>query len=393
MISLNRHFIHLFVVLVLTTLCLIGCVTQSTITTPITLPSAPLAKHERFGPKPDLVNIEQVFALTTAQRRDFERFFDSHKNRSLPANKRIYKYLQRYVKNYNYFNKTLTAEQSLSQARGNCLSLAILTTALSKVVGVDTGYQLVESAPVYQKEGGIIISSQHVRSLLYAPKVPIPEGYIPLGRSGVIIDYFPTAGSHIKRTVLEPEFHAMYYRNSAADNIINQDFDRAFWQLKEALTLYPADEHSINMMAVIHEKKGLIEFADKLYRYGLKYSTEKLDLLRNYYQFLKKQKRFAEAKNIKTKLATMKVVNPFDWINLGHIAFIQEQFSEARRYYKKALKIAPYLHQGHLGVAKSEFKLGNFNASKASMQLAKKNAFDVKTKDIYELKLNALAQY
>ena len=360
---------------------------------PKPIPAAPLAEDQMFGDVPKLTSVEQIFSLTKAQQQDFERFFHSYKNNSIPANRRVYKYLQRYVKNYNYFNKTLTAEQSLSQAQGNCLSLAILTTALSKLAGVETGYQLVESAPVFQKEGDIVISSQHVRSLLYAPKIEIPDGYVSLARSGVIIDYFPSAGTHVKRTVLESEFHAMYYRNTAADEIIHKNYDKAYWLLKQALALYPTDEHAINMMAVVHERKGLTYHADKLYKYGLKYSKDKLDLLRNYQKFLRKQNRYAEAKLIKAKLATMKNVNPFDWINLGHTAFSEKKFSEAKRYYKKALKIAPYLHQGHMGVAKSEFRLGNIKASKKSMSLAKKNAFELDVQELYQQKLNALAKY
>jgi Tfp pilus assembly protein PilF len=393
MSSMYRQFIRLFAVMILTSLGLFGCMTQPKITGPKPIPVAPLAKDGLFGAKPDLTQVDQIFALTDSQREDFERFFYSRKYSTTPANKRIYKYLQRYVKNYNYFNKTLTAQQSLSQAQGNCLSLAILTTALSKVAGVDTGYQLVESAPIFQKEGDIVISSQHVRSLLFAPKIELPEGVLQFNRAGVIIDYFPSAGSHVKRTVLETEFHAMYYRNTAADEIIHKNYDKAFWLLKEALALYPTDEHSINMMAVVHERKGLAYHADKLYKYGLKHSHDKLDLLRNYQKFLTKQNRFTEAKQIKAKLATMKNVNPFDWISLGHTAFSERKFSEAKRYYNKALKIAPYLHQGHMGVAKSEFKLGNINASKKSMLLAKKNAFELKLQDLYQTKLNALAKY
>lgn len=391
--SMNRRFIRFIVVLILAPLGLFGCITQPKLTAPKAIPAAPLANNDLFGPKPDLTDVEQIFSLTDSQREDFENFFNSRKYSAVPANKRIYKYLQRYVKNYSYFNKTLTAQQSLSQAQGNCLSLAILTTALSKVAGVDTGYQLVESAPIFQKEGNIVISSQHVRSLLYAPRIEIPEGYFRFSRAGVIIDYFPSAGSHVKRTVLESEFHAMYYRNTAADEIIHKNYDIAYWLLKEALEHFPTDEHSINMMAVVHERKGLANHADKLYKYGLKYSYEKLDLLRNYQKFLRKQNRFAEAKQIKAKLATMKNINPFDWINLGHTAFSEHKFSEAKRYYKKALKIAPYLHQGHMGVAKSEFKLGNIKASKKSMLLAKKNAFEVDVQDLYQQKLNVLAKY
>lgn len=357
------------------------------------IPITPYADASEFGLRPEINDVRDIFALNEEQLADFKSFYDSHTNRRIKPNKRIYKYLQKYVKNYNYFNKTLTAEESISQAQGNCLSLAILTTALAKIVGVDTGYQLVESDPVYQKEGKIIISSQHVRSLLFDAKVPTDDGYLVLGRGKLIIDYFPVTGSHVRRTVEDKEFFAMYYRNSAADALINENFDTAYWLLLEALKLRPADGHSINMMAVVHENKGLTKIADDIYLHGIEYSEEKLDLLRNYHTFLTKELRVEEANTIQKRLTELNVVNPFDWINLGHTAYLQDNYSEARRYYKKALKIAPYLHQGHLGVAKSEFGMGNISASRASMKLAKKNAFDLDTQKLYQLKMNALANY
>jgi len=387
-----NHLLLRFTILALT-LGISACSNQQVKNLDNTIPAAPYAKEELFGPRPELNDVDDLFRLNEDQLADFRTFYNSHTNRHILPNNRIYKYLQRYVKNYNFFNKTLTAEQSIAQSQGNCLSLAILTTALAKAAGVDTGYQLVESDPVYQKEGNVVISSQHVRSLLYDAELTDHFGYVIGSRPGIIIDYFPTNSSRVKRKVKDKEFFAMYYRNTAADAIISEDYDSAYWLLKEALILSPNDEHAINMMAVVHENKGLDSMADKIYLHGLKYSSEKLDLLRNYHQFLTNQNRFNDAKRVKSQLARMKVINPFDWINLGHIAFLEEKFVEARRYYKKALKIAPYLHQGHLGVAKSEFRLGNIGASKASMKLAKKNAFDIKTKDLYEYKMSALAKF
>ena len=370
-----------------------GCSSHSVKPKQQGIPKAPYSNSKLFGHKPALTKVEDIFKLSEQQHDDFMSFYNSHTNRHVLPNKKIYKYLQKYVKNYNFFNKTLTAEQSIAQAQGNCLSLAILTAALAKTVGVDTGYQLVESDPVFQKEGDVVISSQHVRSLLYNDSRTEKTWHMLLARPGIIIDYFPTTSSRIKKYVKNSEFHAMYYRNTAAEAFIAQDYNKTYWLVRESLDLFPTDEHAINIMALVHERKGLTSVAEKLYRHGIRFADEKLDLLRNYYQFLNKQHRFAEAKIIKTELATMKVVNPFDWISLGHTAFLDRKFTEAKRYYKKALRIAPYLHQGHLGVAKAEFKLGNIHASKASMKLAQKNAFDLKTRNLYQYKMNALAKF
>lgn len=351
----------------------------------------PYANGTLFGERPIIAKEQSIYRLSDQQRLKFLSFFHEEHRQWQKPNKRIYEYLQQYVKNYNFFNKTLTASQSLAQSQGNCLSLAILTTALANSVGVDTGYQLVESAPVYQKEGNIILSSQHVRSLLFEPKQQLKEGKISLGPSGLVIDYFPAADSHIRRRVPKTEFIAMFYRNKAADAIIHKDYNLAYWLLRDTLIYVPFDQHTINMMAVVHQNIGLKSDAENLYQFGIRYASNKLDLLRNYRIFLKQENRFDDAKKIDSQLSTMKTINPFDWILLGHTAFEQHKYSEARRYYKRAVKIAPYLHQAYMGVAKSEFKLGNLEQARASLNLAQEKAFDNKTKSLYQAKLVALS--
>jgi len=358
---------------------------KTSITSP--QPVVPFSVKNQFGPRPSLINTSNIYQLSDSQKQKFIEYFESPAVSWLKPNKRIYKYLQRYVENYNFLNQTLTAEQSLSQSQGNCLSLAILTTALANTAGVETGYQLVQSAPVYQKEGNIILSSQHIRSLLFEPQPELETGQISLGQKGLIVDYFPSKASHIRRQVNSQEFSAMYYRNKAADAIIDKNYDLAYWLLRETLKYIPNDENSINMMAVVHENKGLSKQAELLYRHGIKYAQNKLDLLRNYQIFLKKEHRLNDAKKIKSQLNSMNVINPFDWVDLGHTAFEQKKYSEARRYYKRAVRAAPYLHQALMGVAKSEFKLGNLRAAKIALNAAKENAFDAKTKSLYSAKM------
>ena len=146
------------------------------------VPVVPYASETLFGERPLIRDKQSIYQLTKQQRLEFLSFFYNAQRERQNPNRRIYEYLEQYVKNYNFYNKTLVASQSLAQSQGNCLSLAILTTALANSVGVDTGYQLVESAPVYQKEGDIILSSQHVRSLLFEPKEVLEEGRISLRR-------------------------------------------------------------------------------------------------------------------------------------------------------------------------------------------------------------------
>ncbi|MDQ7048117.1 MAG: hypothetical protein Q9M92_00705 [Enterobacterales bacterium] len=354
-----------------------------------------IADSRYFGARPIIIRGDDVYKLSKQQLIDFKQFYSSKQNTHVKPYRRIFKYLQAYTKNYRFQNKTLTAQQTLARFEGNCLSLAILTTALAKSVSVKTGYQIVDSDPVYQEEGGIILASEHIQSLLYDYDVNDDNAESHKTKQierGIVVDYFPIKGFRVRRRVTDNEFLALYYRNLAADAIIHRKYNKAYWLLIETFNYNSIDEHAVNMMALVHDKKGLNKNADKIYRQGIRYAQHKLDLLRNYSLFLKKEHRFSDAKKVQRQLAKINVVNPFDWINLGNTAYSQKKYRESRRYYLKAIKIAPYVHQAYLGIAKSEFMLGDLKAAKKSLLLAKTNTIDDDIKGYYQAKLNSLSK-
>jgi Tfp pilus assembly protein PilF/uncharacterized protein YcfL len=390
---MTRYFfkrVNCFVVLLL----VVGCASNTTKKNnenQVITATIPLANPQSFGEAISFQPIHSIYELSTSQKKNFLKYFQSKQAQKYSANRRVYKYLERYVKKFNFMNKTFTARESLIQNKGNCLSLAILTTAFARLANVEIDYQLVDSPPIYQKEGDMILSSQHIRSLLLEPKQVLEKGFISFGRRGLLVDYFPTAGTKLRRKVSSVEFSAMFYRNKAAEAIIDKNYDRAYWLLKRTLGFLPKDEHSVNMMALIHQKKGLEQDAENLYKFGIKYADHKLELLRNYFIFLRKENRLTDAHKLKSVLNRTEVINPFDWVNLGHTAYSERKYADARRYFKKAIKLAPYLHQAHFGVAKSEFRMGNLRLSKHSLTLAKKHAFDYELKQLYQAKLAMLS--
>jgi len=165
---------------------------------------------------------------------------------------------------FNYYSDTYTATDSLLENKGNCLSPAILTKALADLVDVEVGYQLVETAPVFKKEGNIILSSQHIRTMLFSPDTSDSNGWV-LFRGRIIVDYFPTYSSHILREVDEDEFTSMYYTNKAAESMLRQDNNLTYWYLNKALKLKPTHSIAINMMALLHQKVGYPDYAERLF--------------------------------------------------------------------------------------------------------------------------------
>ncbi len=351
----------------------------------------PLLSSSLFSRSENIPTINQVFGLNEIQKQQFLRYFHHPDNRSTRPNMRIVDFLGDRLSNFNYHSDTLTASQALAQNRGNCLSLAILTKSLAALAEVDVNYQLVETPPVYQKANNIVLSSEHIRTKLLNPKEEA-NGLIYFGRGGVLVDYFPAQGTRMLRPVDHAEFSAMYYRNIAAELIIKKQMNTAYWYLLKALELNNNDPHAINMIALIYEKSAYIKAADKLYQFGIERSEEKLDLLNNYYTFLKHQRRNKKANEINTALQKYDDPNPFKWISLANTAFNERQYDKALQFYKKSNKLAPYLHEGYAGIARTQVRLGQYSSARNSIEKAIENTHKKDTKKIYQKKFDMLSQ-
>jgi tetratricopeptide (TPR) repeat protein len=344
-----------------------------------------------FGEPLDLISVDQIFELDEDQKNKFLSYFNAPENRRTPANKRIYNYLEDRLEHFNYRADTFIATESLSKNQGNCLSLAILTTALAKIVGVEYKFQLVETEPVYQREGNIILTSQHIRTVLYNPLYG-DDAPIGLFRGNITIDYFPVGHSRTLRSVEEGEFYAMYFDNKAAEYFIVNDINAAFWYTKKSLEINPDGALAINMAAMVHQHEGYLNYADSLYLYGLEMSSDKLTLLSNYRSLLLLQGRLEESEKITLQLKKIDESNPFKWISVGNAAYNKADYSMAIFYYRKANKLAPYLHETFAGISRAEYLLGNLDSSKKSIAKAIDQSYKKSTRDIYQAKYDMLTQ-
>lgn len=355
--------------------------------------SAPIVYYPVFGEKPEMITPDEIFTLTSEQKKDFLKFYNSPFQSTLQGHRRVVKYIKQYIDGFNFHSDTLIASESLDVKRGNCLTLGILTTALSRVADIEVGYELMQAPPVYKRKGKIVFSSQHVRSILHRPPMEDAGFTLFMFQPVVKLDYFPTQGSRVKRQVNEQEFISMYYRNLAGDALAENNVQEAYWLIVESLKFDNDNAHSTNILAIIYDRMGYSEDAEKLYVYGRERTDEKLEILNNYHNFLKRHKRNAEAKQIKQEMIKIDQPNPFDWLELADREFALGEHSQAKLYYRKAIELAPYLHDGYFGMSKIEFIEGDYAQSKKSLKKALERAYADDTKTLYEGKLFALGSY
>lgn len=160
-----------------------------------------------------LPSVDDLFRLTPEQIQRYEAFKaeriaaaradiegandgeDASRDIVLPEHELIGEFLEDMTDHFSYRGKTLVAQDALAEMTGNCMSLAVLTTALARYENVDVGYLLVTDSPVYQKQKSIVVRGQHVRSKLFDPTYEPGPGFLTIMRPSIVVCLLECAGS------------------------------------------------------------------------------------------------------------------------------------------------------------------------------------------------------
>ncbi|MEP0203260.1 MAG: hypothetical protein ABJ084_02855 [Halioglobus sp.] len=349
--------------------------------------------YAEFGARPPIPGREDIFYLTDEQQVEFLAYFESHEQAHVDPHKRVTNYLQRFGKVFNYDGDTFNAQTTLAEKSGNCMSMAVLTTALSQVAGVEVGYQLVDSIPVYELDDNLAFKGQHVRSYLYDPSYVPDNAFMIIRRPGIIVDYFPSGREHFIGNVSEDEYVAMFYRNKAAGAMSDGNLNEAYWMIQESFLHAPDHPDGINMMAVLHRRAGDADRAERLYQYGIGITEENVTLLKNYRNMLRSQGREQEAQAIEATLHTMEDPSPFNWLSLAQEAYSEQNYALSLKMYDKALEVAPYLKDAHMGKVRSQVMLGRIDEAADSLDTLTEYVYEPEEKSMYVAKMTTLRNY
>lgn len=345
-----------------------------------------LGDPARFGVRPMIPHADDLFSLDEAQQQELQQYLQRRRPFEKP-HRSLYRYLESITQGFDYRGDTFTAAQALEKRRGNCLTLAILTTALARYTGIDIGYQLVNDLPVYQIGSNVVAKGVHVRTKLFDPEWAKEPGTLVLFRPGLMIDYFPSGRERFIANIEPNEFVAMYYRNIAAEALESNELDKAYWYVLEALQHDSNSAESINYMAVIHRKIRDHITAEALYQHGIAHAENKLSLLKNYHILLTEQGRVREARQIELQLNSLEDPSPYHWFQLAQEAMADGDLNGAIRYFNRALDHAPYLHEAWLGMAQARLQAGELVSAKRAMLEALDRAGRVSTREMYKAKL------
>lgn len=372
-------------------LWLTGCSVVPTDQVKVIKPSSLPINHELVDYQTfDVIDEEELFALSDVQQQVFLNQYQHYVSLGYAPHKAIFQILKSDLTDFTYYGETNTAQQTASLARGNCMSLAVLTTAYAKLANVDFDYRKVNTMPIFEKQGDVILSSSHVQTYLYKPNFQPKQNTFYFRPPGIVVDYFPSTSNMPGKLFSKSQFIAMYYRNIAADYLIDNELEAAF---AHAVASYKYDKNSaetINLLAVLHRRLGDIDGAEAIYQAALTHDLNNVAMLNNYATLLKSQQRYQEAEILDNKIAGLEDLNPYQWLEQAYVEHDQGRVTAAKRYYYKVIEQAPYVHQAYLGLYQIYAKQRQLNKAREMLKKALTWSYELDDRKLYKAKLYSL---
>lgn len=373
---------------ILVTLVLLsGCQTKSPPANMVV--SMPAMDQNLLPFQEPLPSLDSWFDLSTEQQQHFLSFFHNPDFAHHSPAQRLSLYLHNKLVTFHYLGENLSASEALRENKGNCLTLAVVTTALARLVNIDLGYQLMSSQPVINVKNGVWLSSDHVRTLLYKPAEP---GAPLLERGAIVVDYFPDAQDISGPTLPETRFHAMIFNNLAADAFIARQNPKAYALAIAALQQDPGYVPAVNLLALALKRAGALDQAQSWFHYGTHLADPNLSLLANYRDFMKTRGDLQAALHIEQQIESAHFGNPFADLVLALEAYHHRNYQKAQRYYQRVLRQAPHLQKAYLALLDLYLQEGQYQQARQVAETAIQYAYEPGLQSFYQAKLAALSQ-
>ena len=266
---------------------------------------------------------------------------------------------------------TTGAMQTWQSRKGDCMSLTILTYALTKELGIRAVMQQVDIAPVFDRRDDAEFVSHHVN--VY---VPAREVFSIDGRSyespGLVVDFLPQPGSRVRGMALsEDQILARFYNNRGSEHLTQKRDDAAYAYYRAAIAADPHYGPAYSNLAQLYLRRGLQPSAESLLWHAVALDRSGDSPLRSLHALLLAQSRGEEAQKVAVMLERIKEQNPYHWLKLGIAALQKGELRRSISALERAEALAVGFEEIHYHLALAYARNGQ--RDKATQQI---NALD-----------------
>lgn len=346
---------------------------------------------EAFAPPSRPVDAREVFALSPAMREHLERHIVPEADR---------RGLQGGLFEALFVNGKLTLDYDAAYTRnaaeafearaGNCLSLAIMTGAFARELGLAVRYRAVQVDDSWGRDGDLALFVGHV-NISVGRQVPIVRT-VDHHPDWWTIDFIPQA--EIRRQQAEPideaRIVAMYMSNKAAEALARGRRDDAYWWIRGAIQADPRYADAYNTLGLVYLRHGLMLQAEAALRATLALRGSHPQALNNLALVLRRAGRLAEAVQVEARLTRLRAESPFGDFARGRQAFDAGDYRSAKAHFERALARSNDFHEFHYWLALACLQLGERETAQRHLQQAGENSNTAQQQAAYAMKLERL---
>lgn len=330
--------------------------------TPPPPPLPPGLLHDAlFQPTPVPIDPGQAFALSPAMREYAQRARATSR-RSADVRNALVDDLQAGGRLRLSYDSTSTrnAAQAFEARAGNCLSLALMTAALAREMGLEATLQSVQGEDSYMRLGDLVFASGHVNLVLARPLNPQSHMALDVDRE-LTIDFLPgrdLRGQRVQR-LRDATAQAMYLNNRAAEVLEQGRAQEAYWWARAAILQDPGYLPAANTLGVVYLREGHLAPAENAFRAVLERAPRQLSAMANLVNLLGRTQRHAEAEAWSQRLQALQPHAPFERLDQGRAAFAAGQIARARELFTAELRQQPHQPEVHFWLAVAHQRLGD----------------------------------
>lgn len=371
--------------IILICMLLAGCASTSQDITP---PPAVFA-DAKFTPPSEPVDARDLFVLSPAMRAYLESpaFQSQLRNKGSRHGLIEALYSKSDLKIEYESRMTRTAAETYAARVGNCLSLVVMTAAFAKELGMPVHYRSVDADSAWSRSGDLYLASAHINIAIGDRINDIQRGYDT--ERVLVVDFLPPSDAKKFRTreLEEEDVIALYQNNRAAEALVQDRLNDAYWWARAAVATRPGAVAPLNTLGVIYQRHGDMDLAERSFRAALLREPENMAVMRNLQPLLVAQGKSAEAAELAKRIASIEPYPPYHFFDRGMVALKAGDFDEAKDLFEREVKRAPYNDEFRFWLGIAHMRLGKLGTAREHIAMAVENSTRRDTREVYSAKL------
>ena len=358
---------------------------------PIVPASEPLFSDSSFAPPSERIVPADIFQVSPEMREYLESRVAEEVAKHGEAQGLVEALFKDHRLQLDYDAEyTRNAAQAFHARAGNCLSLAIVTGAMAKELGLQVRYQSVKTSEHWERDGDLLELVGHVNVTV---GMPVPKvrtwGF---NADSWTVDFL--SASDMKDLVTQPisesRIAAMYMNNRAAEALVRKQTDDAYWWVRSGVASDPTFSSLYNTLGVTYFRKGMLTRAESALRFALSLEPNNSETWNNLAVVLRHDGRAEQAASIERQHPPSGAAALAAAIDGGMKANESGDYARALELFKRALRTSSDNHELHYLLAVTYLNLGDRGRAMEHLLEAEDNSTTARQRSIYASKIELL---